>query len=193
MEDFHSIKVTARKNRKPGQTRLKVDNLTSLELLGQGAQGAVFKLSSDRCIKIYAKPCKAEKERKALEAGAHHAFMPRLYEAGKNYIVMELIQGSDLGHFLHELGEVPKPIVRQVLRILDGMKEMGFTRIDMRLRHILVTKEEKLKVVDHVNAFTANSKIPTKLLLDLKKEKLLKPFLKKVKKIDPTAYKCWKG
>ncbi|MEW9669816.1 AarF/UbiB family protein [Ammoniphilus sp. 3BR4] len=193
MEDFRSIKVTVREDRKPGQTRLVISNPTSLKLIGQGAQGAVFELSSNRCVKIYAKPNSAERERKALEAGGPHFFMPQLYETGKNYIIMELIQGPDLGQYLDELGEVPKRVVKQVMQIFDSMKKIGFSRIDMRLRHILVTKEEKLKVVDHVNAFSAKSEVPAKLLKDLKKKKLLKPFLKKVKKIDPKTYELWKG
>ncbi|WP_134699027.1 serine/threonine protein kinase [Ammoniphilus sp. YIM 78166] len=192
MEDFKSITVTERKRRKRGKPRLKIKNPTSYKLIGQGAQGAVFKLSSDRCVKIYKNNTAASKERKAMEAGQDKAFMPKLYEAGDNYIEMEYIRGTDLIDYLEETGHFPKRLVKQILGILDDMKNIGFKRIDMRLRHLIVTKDERLKLVDHVNAYE-KMKEPVRLLKDLKNEKWLKPFLKKVKKIDPQRYKKWKS
>ncbi|RXT13959.1 AarF/UbiB family protein [Ammoniphilus sp. CFH 90114] len=192
MEDFKSIKVKVREQRKLGETKLKVKNPTTYKLIGQGAQGAVFKLSSKRCVKIYAKKTSAKKELKAIEAGQRMSFMPKLYESAPTYIVMEYIKGKDLKRHLRKHGEVSELIVKQVLDILSNMKKLKFTRLDMRLRHILVTKDEELKVVDHVNAYTTKSSKPRLFLKDLKREKLLKPFLKEVKKIDRALYKEWR-
>ena len=41
-----------------------------------GAQGAVFKLSEDKCVKIYSDPVQAKMEEEALKAGQHLPFMP---------------------------------------------------------------------------------------------------------------------
>lgn len=46
MNEFQKIIV------KRGKKGLKVINTTRLELVGTGAQVAVFKLSQDRCVKI---------------------------------------------------------------------------------------------------------------------------------------------
>ncbi|MFC6600694.1 hypothetical protein ACFQDF_00805 [Ectobacillus funiculus] len=51
MDEFKSIIVKRGKY----DWELEVINPTQLELIGKGAQGAVFKLSEERCVKIYLK------------------------------------------------------------------------------------------------------------------------------------------
>lgn len=197
MEDFRDIRVKVRKNRKSGQPKLKIKNSTSYKLIGQGGQGAVFQLSSKRCVKIYPDRTPAESEQAAMKAGQEKPFMPALYETGDRYTVMEYVKGEKLKKYLKKHVEkkdrFPKWLANQIIQVLRDMREVGFNRVDMRIRHVFVVKDRQLKVVDHVNAYrhTEVDK-PTLLLTDLKKEKWLKPFLKRVKKIDKTLYQKWK-
>ena len=50
MEDFKTITVTK------GEKSLEIHNPTTYSLIGMGAQGAVFKLAEDKCVKIYSDP-----------------------------------------------------------------------------------------------------------------------------------------
>lgn len=102
MEDFKSIRVT--------EGIKKVDvikNPTSFPLIGKGAQGAVFKISSDKCVKICAKPEYAVKEN-VLKIAQNSPTIPRLYEVGQNYIIMEYIEGPTLFQYLESGGSYPK-------------------------------------------------------------------------------------
>lgn len=44
--------------------------------------------------------------------------------------------------------------MRQILFVLNEMKRLKFTRLDADLRHIIVTKEEELKAIDHYTSYT---------------------------------------
>ena len=61
MEDFKSITVTK------GVKTLEIHNPTNYPLIGMGAQGAVFKLSEDKCVKIYSDPYKQKWKMKLLK------------------------------------------------------------------------------------------------------------------------------
>ncbi|MBT2602685.1 hypothetical protein J7E55_06385 [Bacillus sp. ISL-53] len=89
MEDFKSICVTE------GIKKVDVKKIpTSFPLIGKGAQGAVFKISSDKCVKICAKSEFAAKEGNVLKIAQESPAIPRLYDVGHNYIIMEYLEGQ---------------------------------------------------------------------------------------------------
>jgi hypothetical protein len=67
MEDFKTISLTSTKK------KVKVNNPTHYPLIGKGKQGAVFKLSSKRCVKIYSMQEHWEREYNAYKVmqGSH--------------------------------------------------------------------------------------------------------------------------
>lgn len=183
--DFTSIKVTK------GIKTLEIDNPTNYELIGMGAQGAVFKLSEEKCVKIYTDPLQAKMEAEALKAGKHLAFFPRLYQSGSNYNVIEYFNAPTLKEYLRNCTYIPESITRKLLTILSEMKKAKFTMVDAPLRHIFVTENEELKVIDHVNAFKRIHPVPLKLLRDLKIILLKDSFLARVKKLEPETFNMW--
>lgn len=95
LEDFRDIIVLK------GVPQVIVSkNPTSYKLIGKGAQGAVFRLTRDRCVKIYAKEEHVAMEQEVLQAAKGSEFFPVLYESGKNYTVMEYISGESLYEYL---------------------------------------------------------------------------------------------
>ncbi|MDP9740988.1 UNVERIFIED_ORG: putative Ser/Thr protein kinase [Bacillus sp. B2I3] len=107
MEDFKSICVT--------EGIKKVDvikNPTSFPLIGKGAQGTVFKISSDKCVKICAKPEFAAKEGNVLKIAQESHAIPRLYEVGHNYIIMEYLEGPTLFQYLESGGILSEKLMR---------------------------------------------------------------------------------
>src|SRR3954454_18021589 len=117
MTDFKSIQVTK------GIKTLEIVNTTGYPLIGMGAQGAVFKLSEDRCVKIYTNPLQAKMEMEALKAGQHLSFFPRLYEYGDNYNVIDYFNAPTLKEYLRNCTYIPDSIARKLLSILGEMKK----------------------------------------------------------------------
>jgi predicted Ser/Thr protein kinase len=185
MEDFKSIIVTK------GPLGLEIHNPTNYPLIGNGAQGAVFKLSEDKCVKIYTNPLQASMEQEALNAGSHLPFFPRVYEIGTNYIVMDYFNAPTLKEYLRNCTYIPESITLKLLYILSEMKKANFTMVDAPLRHIFVLENEELKVIDHVNAFKRMHPVPLKLLRDLKMMLLKDSFLAEVERLAPEMFLEW--
>lgn len=185
MKDIKKITVTK------GDKTLLINNPTKYPLIGRGSQGAVFQISQDRCVKVYADPIQAKMEAEALKAGQHLPFFPRLYKSGENYVVMEYFDGPNLKEYLKNCTYMPESITRKLLDMLKAMEKTGFTMVDAPLRHIFVMENEELKAVDHVNAFKRQHPVPLKLLRDLNIILLKDSFLSQVERLEPEMYKKW--
>ena len=61
------------------------------------------------------------------------------------------------------------------------------------MRHIIVTKEEELKVIDHYSSFTRVRNKSELIFKGLKKLGLLPMFLEELKEMDPESYIEWKN
>ena len=110
-------------------------------LIGSGHQGAVYRLSEDQCVKIYGKMNHAEQEKEVLLSSQDLSFIPKVFETGSNYIVMEYLLGPDLNTYLKKQSEFSEDIARRLFYILTTMKKSGFKQIDAPLRHIIITKD----------------------------------------------------
>ncbi|WP_417898473.1 hypothetical protein ABN702_20580 [Bacillus haimaensis] len=189
LEDIKSIIVKYKKGKKVEVAH----NPTSYPLVGHGKQGAVFKISPEQCVKIYAKEGNTVKEGKVLKAAQGSPIVPRLYEIGENYIIMEYLEGPSLFDYLKEKRILTEEITNQILFILKEMKRLQFTRLDSRLNHIIVTRQGELKVIDLVSHFKKKVDHPEFLMQHLKRLGLLSAFLDQVKNIDPPSYQEWKS
>lgn len=184
--DFKTISVS------PGGSGegVKVDRSITLPLVGKGRQGAVYRIDEDKCIKIYGKPEHASREKKVLLSNQHLSFIPKVYETGENYILMEYLQGPDLNTFLKKQNKLSEQITQQLLEMLTAMKQSKFKLIDAPLRHIIVTNSG-FKLVDHVYSYTRNQDRPLELFENLHERNFLDSFLGQVKAIDPKTWKHW--
>ncbi|MDZ5473676.1 hypothetical protein SM124_18320 [Bacillus sp. 31A1R] len=185
MKDFKKIKVIK------GENSFEIINPTNYPLIGHGAQGAVFKLSEDRCVKIYTNREQAKMEERALKAGQHLSFMPKLYKARSNYIIMEYFNAPTLKEYLKNSMYMPEAIAIKLINILKELKKAGFSMLDAPLRHIFVLENGDLKVIDHVNSFKRQHPAPIKLLRELKLILLKDSFLMHVERLEPKMYKEW--
>lgn len=189
MNDFKLIKVE--RIEKNGAKELIIHNPTTLKLIGEGTQGAVFQLDKDRCVKIYVSPNAATKEGKALEAAKETHIVPRLYEVGPNYVIMEYLKGPNLKDYLKEIQDIPESFTEQIIMIRKELKRVGFIRIKTSIGHFVVTEGNVLKAIDHSDGLTMNDPYNPKMFRDLKKLGLLDKFLEQAKKIDPVSYEDW--
>ncbi len=168
-------------------------DLQEYKLIGKGADGSVFQLTADRCVKIFGNEQTKALELNALQVGQSSPVIPRLYEDGPNYIIMEYVQGISLPQFLKKEKQLPEPIVEKILAMLVELKKVGFERLDTEVRHILFNEDMDIRVIDLKRAFGSVRTNPTKLLKGIKKKGYLEEFLKHVNTIDPALYKEWKN
>lgn len=188
MNDFNSISV----ERKGKNEELTVHNPTSYPLIGKGIQGAVFKISENRCVKIFLKSKNVIKEKEAMIKAQSLPFMPKFFESGKNYIIMEYIEGPSLRDYLIGQGTIPSSITQQLVKMKKEMMRLGFTNLDRCVtRHIFVNKDGILKVVDHANSYDKKP-IPVRLLNTISELELIDIFMQQVQQMDAELYREWK-
>ncbi|MCM3674226.1 AarF/UbiB family protein [Peribacillus simplex] len=189
MDDFKAIRVI-----REGDNNIEVvDNPTSYPLIGTGKHGAVFKISSDQCVKIYTKPKNVLRESEALKTAQDSPIVPKIYEVGDNYIIMEYIEGPTLKEYLEAKGHITQDITQKILSLIQEMKRLNFVRVDPKLKQVIVTREEELRVIDHVFSYSKKkADIPVGLLKGLSILGLLSTFLVQVKLIDPQSHGEWK-
>ncbi|MDF2959644.1 MAG: kinase [Paenibacillus sp.] len=159
-------------------------------LIGRGKQGAVYKLSSDRCIKFYKKEENARLEYRSYRLAEGSPIVPKLYGNGPNYLILEFIQGEPMRQLLEKKGSISRSDSEQILYIIHEMLRLGFTRIDIALFHIYC-QGASCKIIDLVNSYNKQYSIPKVMLKGLAKLGLLAPFLLHIKEMDPDLYKQW--
>ncbi|NHC42085.1 kinase [Bacillus sp. MM2020_1] len=186
MKDFEKI-VTKNKG------TVTIQDLSGYKMLGKGADGSVFQLTPEKCVKVFVNEDTRKKELAALQLGQSSPIIPILYEYGTNYIVMEFVKGYNLKHHLRKEKKLSEEIVGKILSMLDEMKDVGFTRLDIEVRHIFFDELGEIKVIDLKRAFITDRSVPTKLLTGLKKLGFLKEFLDHVSRLSPSKYKEWKN
>ena len=184
--DYKNIPVTSGGS---GEA-VKVESEVTQTLIGKGHQGAVFRVSEDKCVKIYGKPEHAKQEQKVLISSQNLSFIPKVYETGPNYVLMEYLLGPNLYTFLKKQSKLSEDITRQLLNILTTQKKSGFKQIDAPLRHIIVTNNG-FKMVDYVYSFSREQERPLELFQNLHERGFLDAFLEQVKVINPDTHAEW--
>ncbi|QOQ55089.1 serine/threonine-protein kinase [Bacillus amyloliquefaciens] len=165
--------------------------LEDYPLIGKGKDGEVYLLTPNQCIKYFFEEETCKKELAAFQIGQVSPVIPRLYEYGDHYIVMEYVQGTSLASHIKTEKSLSAELTAAVLNMLDELKDLGFTRWDAETRHILINEHGELKVIDHKRAFSSDARVPVKLLKGLEKYGLAAEFLTTVKKLDPSRYLEW--
>ncbi|MCA1062625.1 kinase (plasmid) [Cytobacillus spongiae] len=161
-------------------------------MIGDGKDGEIYKVAEDKVLKYFFREETHERELEAMKIGQASPIMPRLYEFGDNYIVMEFVKGISLARHMKRQGHIDEDMTKKILFVLGEFKRLGFTRWDTEVRHMLMNEEGEFKVIDHKRAFTSDSPVPTKLLKGMKKFGLTGEFLGHVKTLDPDLHNAWK-
>jgi predicted Ser/Thr protein kinase len=187
INDFEQISV----DKGLDTVEVQVHNPTKYALIGKGRQGAVFNISSDRCVKIYWNPKSAMREAEVLNACKGSGITPKLYETGQNYVVMEYIPGQSLQEYLEGKSEFPATMVNKIVSLFKQMERLQFSRMDVATKHVIITKKQELKIIDHTNSFKKTLSFPRRFFDLIRKMGLLDSFLQRAKKIDKRTYSKW--
>lgn len=171
------------------------ENKKALEhypLIGDGKDGEVYRLTHNKCVKYFFKKETCKKELEALQLGYGSPVIPKLYEYGDHYIVMEYVKGTSLARHIKKEKSLSVKLTADILNMLDELKDIGFARWDAEIRHILMNEQGELKVIDHKRAFSTVTRVPVKLLKGLDKYGLADEFLNTIKKLNPSRYREWR-
>ncbi|MFD1415132.1 protein kinase family protein [Oceanobacillus jeddahense] len=132
--------------------RMKVLNHhRDLELYGMGRSAAVFKLKNEnRVIKIFYSPFEetAKEEKQNYEKLNGNDYYPVIYEAGKNYLVMDFIEGKTFFECLAEGIPLEPYYMEEVDRGLQYAEKAGLNPSDIHLHNLILTKKGNVHIID---------------------------------------------
>ncbi|MBE6050448.1 MAG: hypothetical protein E7214_07270 [Clostridium sp.] len=165
-------------------------NIQSLELLGKGTQGSVYKINDNRCIKIFKKETAFKEELHSLLIAQIDNHFPRLYEYGDNYIIRELVSGISLDNYL-KVNPLDLNVCNKIIEIYNAMNYVGYSRLDSALFHLFLLSNNNIKIIDTAKAMKKKYSYPRILLHDLDKLNFKNKFLKFVKINHSDLYSNW--
>lgn len=165
-------------------------NVKELELLGSGTQGKVYRIDSQKCIKIFKKNQTCKEELETLSMAQIDSHFPRLYGYGEKYIIRECINGIELNKYLSSHPLTPD-ISNKIIKLYEAMVRVGYTRLDTALFHIFITPSNELKLIDTSKAIKKRTTYPNLILSGLDKLGYKKDFIDFVKATNPEVYNKW--
>jgi predicted Ser/Thr protein kinase len=165
-------------------------DINKLEFLGSGTQGKVYRIDSEKCIKVFKRESVCKEESKTIVMAQIDPHFPKFYAQGKNYIIRECINGIDLEKYLSTNALTPS-ISNRILELYDALIRVGYNRLDTALFHIFILPSGELRLIDTSKALKKRSICPTSMLRGLKELGYKKHFLSHVKNTRPDLYNKW--
>lgn len=134
-----------------------------LKLIGVGRSAAAFKIrNEDKVIKVFFPNHhdKAHVEALAYEKVKGLEHFPRLYEKGRNYIVIDYIEGMTLFDHLVTGTYVKEAYIREVDAALESAKQRGLNPVDIHLRNIIVSTRRG-REINRSGPFFSTRRLPS--------------------------------
>ena len=120
--------------------------------IGAGGMGAVYRardtrLGRDVAIKVSAQEFSERFEHEARSVAAlNHPNICQLYDVGPNYLVMEYVEGTPVGHV-----DSPRKLLDLAVQMADGIAAAhaaGLVHRDLKPDNILATADGRVKILD---------------------------------------------
>jgi len=145
-----------------------IDHYRILELIGQGAMGAVYKaldVNLDRrvAVKVMSAEVRSDpdfverfRQEARLQGALIHPNVATLFDyfvhEGTPVAVMEFIDGESLEQLIRRRGAIPAhqsiPIFKQALRAVAAAHRAGIIHRDLKPSNLMITRDDVLKVMD---------------------------------------------
>ncbi|WP_042347529.1 protein kinase domain-containing protein [Bacillus massiliigorillae] len=137
---------------KSARRSIKVEDFhKDLEQIGTGRSACVFRIKNTNIvIKVFAPRFKhiALEEAEIYKKLAHIHYFPEIYETGRNYIVMDYIEGETLFDCLNKGIAIEEQQVHTIDEVLQLARQTGLNPSDIHLRNIIITSDNKVKLID---------------------------------------------
>lgn len=166
-------------------------DVTKLKLIGQGHQGKVYLLPNDKVLKVFFNPGACRNQLEVLLSAKNSRFFPTVYDFDSNSIVMSFVYGSRLSYYLKN-HSIDRKLSIELVKLIDELKNLGFTRLDARLGHIFLQPDDTVKVIDPRESYERMQPYPKSMLRGLQKHGDLVLFFDFIKQDYPHYYKTWR-
>lgn len=165
-------------------------DISKLTLLGRGYEGRVYLLPNDRVIKIFHSHTSCRNQTEILLKVKDSRFFPRIYKYDDYSIIMSLVYGDTLSHYLKR-NALDKRLSLELVHLIEEFRNYRFTRLDMRLEHIFIQPDYSIKAIDPRGSYTFNQPYPKQMLKGLKERNVVRDFFNHIKEEYPDYYKYW--
>ncbi|HLO11014.1 MAG TPA: protein kinase family protein [Pseudoneobacillus sp.] len=150
MESFSELAESVKFTIKSTRVLLN-DKDPNLELIGAGRSAFVFKIkSTNKVLKVFfpshTRMAKEEAEIYKVLCDSH--YYPKLFDYGKNYIVIDYIEGNTLFSCLEKGVPITNENILQIDEALTIAISKGLNPSDVHLRNIILTPEGSIKMID---------------------------------------------
>lgn len=170
--------------------KLTID-IKNLEFIGRGTQGKVYRIDSQKCIKVFKRNKECSNEVKTLLMAQKDVHFPKLYEFGVNYIIREYVNGIELNEYLLKEKILTSQISKKLIELYEAIVNVGYLRKDAAIFHILVMPSTELKLIDTAKAMKKKSTIPSLLISGLEDIGYKDDFFKFLKNNRSDLYVHW--
>jgi len=105
-------------------------------------------------------------------------------------MLREYIEGTPLNHYLRR-----RPLTRelsaQLIALFLELRERGFRRRDMRLSHIIVTPEGRIRIIDPTNLNKDRRDFPRKFWKGMRRRRYADVFIEHMRELEPDLLQRW--
>jgi predicted Ser/Thr protein kinase len=165
-------------------------NINELEFIGKGSQGKVYKINSQKCIKIFKNKKSCRDEVKTLLMAQSDIHFPKIFKFGEKYIIREFINGIELNEYLSK-HKLSPGLSSKLIELYESMVNVGYTRHDAAIFHIFIMPSGELKLIDTAKAMKKKSVIPNLLISGLEDLGYKEDFFNFLKSNKSDLYKKW--
>lgn len=100
------------------------------------------------------------------------------------------MEGEPLPSYIKKRGLTEK-LAKNIINMVEEFKQLGFTKIDIRVKHIFVDTQENIMVIDPRKTYTTNYPYPRSIVRTLKNFNLFDDFLETVSNYKPQLISFW--
>ena len=128
-----------------------------------GVHGKVYRLDENRCIKICKRTKDMQQEYHVLKYVGGYTQFPKVYKCKGRYMIREYVDGQNIRDFIKQYG-FNNNLARELIEIIKIFIKLKFTKIDIRMNEVFVTKNQKIKIVDTTHYLDKKASYPRKML-----------------------------
>ena len=159
--------------------------------LGQGNNGIVFELPDNKAVKIFLSKKVCNDEGSILSKTNNSKYFPKLYTKGDYYIVRDKVEGERMDKYIKSYG-LNRELVEKIYKLLLEFKKLKFKKLDIRCKDILISKDQKLMIIDPKKSYERKVDYPRHLMKGLKRLGVLDEFIYEIERINSKKAKEWK-
>lgn len=165
-------------------------DLEKCTFLGQGRNGQVYLLPTNKALKIFFKEKNCRHEYEILQSVNGNKHFPKVYAYKDNCIIREYVGGILIKKYIENHG-LNRELIISIINLIEDFKKLGFTRLDIRCEHIFVQEDQSIKIIDPRCTYTKVIPYPYSTLSCLNRLGVLETFFNALEEINHELFQNW--